>query len=70
MVLELPWWILPTVISAGIFIVSYAIGKSSASAKTEQIIEVTIMQLIEKGYVRHRKVNGEIELLKIDGSAE
>ena len=70
MVLELPWWILPTAISAGIFIISYTLGRSSTSAKVDEIIEVTIMQLIERGYVRHRKVNGEIELLKIDDSAE
>lgn len=70
MILELPWWILPTAISAGIFIVSYTLGRSSASAKTEEIIEVTIMQLIENGYIRHRNNNGEIELLKIDGSSD
>lgn len=70
MILELPWWILPTAISAGIFIISYMLGKSSASAKTEEIIDATIMQLVEKGYIRHRKINGEIELLKIDGTSE
>lgn len=51
-------------ISGGIFLVSFMLGKSHGEGKVEQTIAATIDHLIDEGYIKTRTLpNGEVELL-------
>jgi hypothetical protein len=45
---------------------AFMIGKNIGARKEDQTIENTINYLIENGFLRWRKTNGEIELIKLD----
>lgn len=59
--------LLTFLISGGIFLVSYALGRSHGQATQEQIIGATIDHLITDGYLYSRKnEDGDIVLIKIN----
>lgn len=53
-------------ISGGIFWAAFKIGVAWSGLTREDAIESTIIHLAENGYIRHRTVNGEMELFKIN----
>ena len=58
--------LLTFLVSGGIFLVSYLLGRSHGQEKQELIIEATIDHLISDGYLCSSKNNdGEIVLIKI-----
>ncbi len=58
--------LLTALVAGGIFIVSYALGKSHGQASQETIIEATIDHLIKDGYIYSKKDDdGELVLVKI-----
>lgn len=55
-------------ISGGIFVVSFLIGKNWEAYSRERIIETTIIHLCDQGYIRHTTdEEGEITILKANG---
>ena len=53
-----------TVLSGGIFFVSYMLGKWRGEGNHEKIIEITIDHLIDEGFIKtKKKSNGEIEMI-------
>lgn len=60
-------------VSGGIFVVSFFIGRASASIDKKQLIddltETIIKHLCDEGFIRwKRRPNGEIELYKYDSN--
>lgn len=54
------------VLILGASLCAFMIGKNIGARKEDQTIENTINYLIENGFLRWRKTNGEIELIKLD----
>ena len=46
--------------------VSYMLGRDMSRHETENVIEQTILTLIQKRYVRAKRINGEYELFEYD----
>ena len=51
---------------AGASLCAFMIGKNFANASKEEIIEDTIIYLIENNFVKAKQVNGEWEILDLD----
>jgi len=47
---------------------AFMVGKNWGFEEKEEIIESTILYLIENNFVRAKKVNGEWELQDLDGN--
>jgi hypothetical protein len=43
------------------------IGYNLSNNRREEIIEDTIIYLVENNYVKSKKIDGELELLKLNG---
>ena len=53
-----------TVLSGGIFFVSYMLGKWRGEGNHEKTIEITIDHLIDEGFIKtKKKPNGEVEMI-------
>ena len=53
-----------TVLSGGIFFVSYMLGKWRGEGNHEKTIEITIDHLIDEGFIRTKRMpNGEVEMI-------
>jgi len=60
-------WVMTAIISGGIFIVSFLLGKSYGRLEKDIIIEEVIKMLCNEGYVKYRHLpDGDIELFKLD----
>lgn len=58
------------ILSGGIFLVSFMLGRWSKDATQEEIIEHTIDYLIRDGYLKAVTVDGELYLEKLNGNSE
>lgn len=54
---------------AGASICAFMVGLLWGERKTEETINNTILYLIENNFVKARKINGEWEILNLDGEA-
>ena len=52
---------------AGVSVCAFMVGKNWNALSQEQIIENTILWMIENNMVRAEKVNGEWEIMDLDG---
>ena len=53
-----------TVLSGGIFFVSYMLGKWRGEGNHEKTIEITIDHLIDEGFIGTKRMpNGEVEMI-------
>lgn len=62
----------PTVVSwlliAGASACAFMVGKTYNAMSKDEVIETTILWMIENNFVKAKKVNGEWELLDLDGN--
>lgn len=54
------------VLIGGASLCAFMIGKLIGQKEHDQTIENTINYLIDEGFLRYKKVNGEIEIIKLN----
>ena len=60
----------PTIVSwlliGGASLCAFMIGRNVGQGNKDEVIENTIIYLVENGFVKSKKVDGELELMKLD----